>query len=186
MTTSTDPSLDAAASGGPQPLAGLKVVLTGEVPGLTREQAQEAIVALGGKSVGSVSGATGLVIAGDGAGVSKMDKAIANAVPVLDAQQFLALLADPSCHPVGEPLGQVRTSTAGLVEVEQVSEAQQQARALELAHRGWICSATIDGAWTVFQYCKCGWKGRYGRLHEAQFAHTAHRAEHGLGEQERQ
>ena len=41
-------------SGPPQSLEGLTVVVTGSVPGYTREEAEEAILARGGKSPGSV------------------------------------------------------------------------------------------------------------------------------------
>jgi DNA ligase (NAD+) len=52
----------------------MTVVVTGSVPGLTRDEGNEAVEALGGKSSGSVSTRTDLVVVGDGAG-SKADKA---------------------------------------------------------------------------------------------------------------
>jgi len=75
-----------------QTLAGLTVVVTGSVPGYSRDGATEAIVARGGKASGSVSARTDFVVAGDGAG-SKLDKAITLGVPVLAADQFEALLS---------------------------------------------------------------------------------------------
>ncbi|PFG16783.1 DNA ligase (NAD+) [Propionicimonas paludicola] len=75
-----------------QTLAGLTVVVTGSVPGYSRDGATEAIVARGGKASGSVSARTNFVVAGDGAG-SKLDKAVALGVPVLAADQFDALLS---------------------------------------------------------------------------------------------
>ena len=67
-----------------QTLAGLTIVVTGSVPGYSRDGAGEAIVARGGKASGSVSARTSYVVAGDGAG-SKLDKAVALGVPVLAA-----------------------------------------------------------------------------------------------------
>ncbi len=75
-----------------QTLAGLTIVVTGSVPGYSRDGAGEAIVARGGKASGSVSARTDYVVAGDGAG-SKLDKALALGVPVLAADQFEALLS---------------------------------------------------------------------------------------------
>lgn len=76
-----------------QTLAGLTVVVTGSVPGYSRDGATEAIVARGGKASGSVSARTDVVVAGEGAG-SKLDKAVALGVPVLASDRFEALLAE--------------------------------------------------------------------------------------------
>ncbi|MFC6355277.1 NAD-dependent DNA ligase LigA [Luethyella okanaganae] len=72
-------------------LAGLTVVATGSLDGFTREGAQEAIIAAGGKAASSVSKNTDFVAAGPGAG-SKLAKAEQLGIPVLDAAQFRLLL----------------------------------------------------------------------------------------------
>lgn len=72
-------------------LAGLTVVITGNVPGYTRESAQLAVEARGGKATGSVSKKTDLVVAGAGAG-SKLAKAQSLGIPVMPAQDFETLL----------------------------------------------------------------------------------------------
>ena len=74
-----------------QTLEGLIVVVSGAMPGYTREGAKEAIVARGGKASGSVSKKTSLVIAGPGAG-SKAAKAEALGVPVVDESYFERVL----------------------------------------------------------------------------------------------
>lgn len=80
------------------PLAGRTVVLTGTLKSMTRDEAKARLEALGAKTSGSVSAKTSFVVAGGEAG-SKLTKAEALGVPVLDEQALLALLADPSRAP---------------------------------------------------------------------------------------
>jgi DNA ligase (NAD+) len=87
------PPRDAAGGGPAGPLAGVTVVLTGTLPGFTRDEAAEAVQALGGKISGSVSKKTGFVVAGENPG-SKLDKAATLGVPVLDEDGLRVLLSD--------------------------------------------------------------------------------------------
>lgn len=80
-----------AATFASQPLAGQTFVLTGTLPGLTRDEAGALIVERGGKVAGSVSKKTTYVVAGADAG-SKLDKARALGVTVLDEAAFQALI----------------------------------------------------------------------------------------------
>jgi DNA ligase (NAD+) len=73
-------------------LAGKTFVLTGTLPTLSREAATEKIEAAGGKVSGSVSKKTHYVVAGEEAG-SKLEKARALGVPVLDEAEFIKLLS---------------------------------------------------------------------------------------------
>ena len=81
----------ASASGGV--LAGLTVVATGSLDGYSREGAQEAIIAAGGKAASSVSKKTDFVAAGPGAG-SKLAKAEELGVRIIDAAQFKRLVEE--------------------------------------------------------------------------------------------
>ncbi len=84
------PAAGEAATGGS--LAGKTMVVTGAIEGFSREEAEEAVRAAGGKPAGSVSKKTDYLVAGPGAG-SKLAKAQELGIPVLDADGFRALLA---------------------------------------------------------------------------------------------
>jgi DNA ligase (NAD+) len=66
-------------------------VLTGTLPNLTREQAQERIEAAGGKVSKSVSKKTNYVVAGEEAG-SKLDKAKELGVKVIDEAGLIGMM----------------------------------------------------------------------------------------------
>ena len=73
-------------------LAGATFVVSGTVPGFTREEAQAAIEMRGGKAAGSVSGKTTALIVGDSPGASKSKKAEEFGIPILDGEGFKRLL----------------------------------------------------------------------------------------------
>ncbi len=72
-------------------LAGQTFVLTGTLSSMTRGEAGEKLKALGAKVTGSVSAKTTCVVAGESAG-SKLDKANALGIKVIDEQEFLKLI----------------------------------------------------------------------------------------------
>ena len=84
---------DEIVDAGPQPLAGVTVVITGSLEGFTRDSAASAVTDLGGKVASSVSKKTDLVVAGENAG-SKYDKAVSIGVPIVGLEGFRALLTD--------------------------------------------------------------------------------------------
>ena len=71
----------------------MTLVVTGTLPGFSRQEAEEAIRAAGGHAGGSVSKQTDYLVAGDKAG-SKLAKAEKLGVPVLDEDGFRRLLED--------------------------------------------------------------------------------------------
>ncbi len=80
------------APAGPQPLAGKTYVITGEVSGMSRDAAQAALEALGAKVTGSVSKKTTALIVGSEPGASKLEKAKALGVQLLDDAAFQRLI----------------------------------------------------------------------------------------------
>jgi DNA ligase (NAD+) len=72
-------------------LAGLTFVITGTLPNYGRKEMQALVEDNGGKCTGSVSKKTSYLIAGEAAG-SKLDKANALGIPVLDEAAFLEML----------------------------------------------------------------------------------------------
>ena len=80
------------APAGPQPLAGKTYVITGEVPGMSRDEAQARLQALGAKVTGSVSKKTTALIVGAEPGASKLEKAQALGIPTLDEAAFQQLI----------------------------------------------------------------------------------------------
>ncbi len=85
-----------SAAGGepavPQTLAGKSVVVSGSLDGFTREEAEEAVLARGGKSPGSVSKKTFALVVGESPGASKVTTAEQVGVPIVDGSAFESLL----------------------------------------------------------------------------------------------
>ena len=93
------------ADGGP--LAGLTIVVTGTLATLSRDEAKALVETLGGRVGSDVSARTNLLVAGEAAG-SKLKKAKALGIEVIDEAEFLrragrapngSSRGTPSVHP---------------------------------------------------------------------------------------
>jgi DNA ligase (NAD+) len=80
-----------AGNGGDQRFARKQFVLTGSLPGMTRDEARSLIEAGGGRVTSSVSKKTDFVLAGAEPG-SKLEKAVELGVTVIDEAQFKKML----------------------------------------------------------------------------------------------
>ncbi|WP_034268209.1 NAD-dependent DNA ligase LigA [Actinospica robiniae] len=115
-----------ARAAGPQPLAGLTVVITGTLEGFTRDGAKDAAQEAGAKVSGSVSKKTSYVVVGENPG-SKADKATELGVPVLDEAGFRALLAgeltaaEPEQTPAAEKSGAEEAADAAADADEEIA-----------------------------------------------------------------
>ncbi|MBI4219845.1 MAG: NAD-dependent DNA ligase LigA [Chloroflexi bacterium] len=92
---------EAPAATSEQVLAGLRFVVTGRLPGLSRSDVEARIKELGGAVSGSVSRRTDYLVAGEDAG-SKLSDAQALGVRVIDEQGFLALVKGSPKAPAGD------------------------------------------------------------------------------------
>lgn len=84
------PVVKAGKSGGTV-LRGLTFVITGTLPTLSREEAEELIAANGGKATGSVSRNTSFLLLGENPG-SKFEKAKDLGIKIIDEKEFLDLV----------------------------------------------------------------------------------------------
>jgi DNA ligase (NAD+) len=75
-------------------LAGVTVVVTGTLATMSREEAEEAVAARGGKATGSVSSKTTVLVVGESPGASKVRKAEELGTPVLGEERFLRMLKE--------------------------------------------------------------------------------------------
>jgi DNA ligase (NAD+) len=74
------------------PLSGKNVCVTGTITGMTRDEAQESVVKLGGKAVSGVNSKTDLLVVGDGGG-GKRAKAIELGVKTITGEEFIEMLS---------------------------------------------------------------------------------------------
>ena len=81
----------ATGNRGDERFAGKQFVLTGSLPGMTRDEARALIEAGGGRVTSTVSKKTDFVVAGGEPG-SKLDKAVQLGVPVIDEAEFKKML----------------------------------------------------------------------------------------------
>lgn len=82
-----------ARTTGPQPLEGVTFVVTGTLPGFSREGVKEFIEAYGGKVIDSVSKKTGYLVLGENPG-SKLEKARTLGVQIIDEAGLRRLVGE--------------------------------------------------------------------------------------------
>ena len=73
-------------------LAGKSIVISGVFAKHSRDEYKAMIEQNGGKNVGSISGKTSFILAGDNMGPSKLQKAEKLNIPLVDEDTFLAML----------------------------------------------------------------------------------------------
>ncbi len=88
-----DPGADLPEGEAHRPLSGLTVVFTGRLERWTRGEAADLAESLGARVTSSVSRETDYLVAGPGGG-SKLDRARELGIPVLDEEEFAAMLRD--------------------------------------------------------------------------------------------
>ena len=103
------------ATGSTQPFAGTRWVITGTLS-QTREEVTELILEKGGKVSGSLSNKTNYLLAGEEAG-SKLEKARALGVAVLDEAEFRALLGGGGTPAAAAPSASRATASSDELEL---------------------------------------------------------------------
>ena len=73
-------------------LAGKSIVISGVFNRHSRDEYKRIIEQNGGKNVGSISGKTSFILAGDNMGPAKLQKAEKLGIPVIDEDTFLGML----------------------------------------------------------------------------------------------
>lgn len=102
---------EAATAPRGEQLAGKTFVITGTLPGMSREQAAELISAYGGKVTNSVTKKTSYLLAGSDPGGTKYTKAIELRIPVLDQPGLLMLIDEaPSTEPASASSPEIQQS----------------------------------------------------------------------------
>lgn len=88
-------------SGATDKLAGKSIVISGVFAKHSRDEYKALIEQNGGKNVGSISGKTSFILAGDNMGPSKLQKAEKLGIPLVNEEQFIEMIGgDASAEPV--------------------------------------------------------------------------------------
>ncbi len=81
-------------SGRSDKLAGKTIVISGTFSRHSRDEYKEMIESNGGKNAGSISKKTDFILAGENMGPSKKEKAVSLGIPMLNEEEFLAMIND--------------------------------------------------------------------------------------------
>lgn len=105
-------------SGATDKLAGKSIVISGVFAKHSRDEYKALIEQNGGKNVGSISGKTSFILAGDNMGPSKLQKAEKIGIPLVNEEQFLEMIggdapAEPVLTTEPEPEAKPRVDSNG-------------------------------------------------------------------------
>lgn len=75
-------------------LQGLSIVISGTFAKHSRDEYKQIIEAHGGKNVGSISKKTSFVLAGEGVGPSKLEKATTLGIKLVNEDEFLQMIGE--------------------------------------------------------------------------------------------
>lgn len=87
--------MDTQATDMPVPLSGKAFVISGSFEGYSRDELKALVERFGGKFTSSLSSKTDYLLAGDKAGPSKLEKAKALGISLIDIQSFLEMIDEP-------------------------------------------------------------------------------------------
>lgn len=101
-------------SGATDKLAGKSIVISGVFAKHSRDEYKALIEQNGGKNVGSISGKTSFILAGDNMGPSKLQKAEKLGIPLVNEEQFIEMIGgDASAEDGQEPEEKPRVDSNG-------------------------------------------------------------------------
>ena len=101
-------------SGATDKLAGKSIVISGVFAKHSRDEYKALIKQNGGKNVGSISGKTSFILAGDNMGPSKLQKAEKLGIPLVNEEQFLEMIGgDAPAEDGQEPEEKPRVDSNG-------------------------------------------------------------------------
>ncbi len=101
-------------SGATDKLAGKSIVISGVFAKHSRDEYKALIEQNGGKNVGSISGKTSFILAGDNMGPSKLQKAEKLGIPLVNEEQFLEMIGgDAPAEDGQEPEEKPRVDSNG-------------------------------------------------------------------------
>jgi DNA ligase (NAD+) len=100
-------------------LKGLSFVVSGVFSKFSRDDLKKVIEQNGGKNVGSISGKTSYVLAGENMGPEKLKKAEKLGVPVISEDDFIRMLDAPSLGSSVESISQTSIEQLNLFDGEQ-------------------------------------------------------------------
>lgn len=111
-------------SGATDKLAGKSIVISGVFAKHSRDEYKALIEQNGGKNVGSISGKTSFILAGDNMGPSKLQKAEKLGIPLINEEQFLEMIGgDAPAEDEQEPVASAEQ------DVEAAKEPEEKPRA---------------------------------------------------------